>query len=65
MWRSPQGVIVRMRKHGKEWLFAELVFEGSVLATRVGDGVRIRAGDVEVTPSKGGYEIEVKKGAGR
>ena len=65
VWRSPQGVIVRMRKHGKEWLFAELVFEGSVLATRVGDGVRIRAGDVEVTPSEGGYEIEVKKGAGR
>jgi hypothetical protein len=65
VWRSPQGVIVRMRKHGKEWRFAELVFEGSVLATRVEDGVRIRAGDVEITPSDGGYEIEVKKGAGR
>ena len=65
VWRSPQGVIVRMRKHGKEWRFAELVFEGSVLATRVEDGMRIRAGDVEVTPSDGGYEVQVKKGAGR
>jgi len=65
VWRSPQGVIVRMRKHGKEWRFAELVFEGSVLATRVEDGMRIRAGDVEVTPSDGGYEVQVKRGAGR
>jgi len=65
VWRSPQGVIVRMRKHGKEWRFAELVFEGSVLATRVEDAMRIRAGDVEVTPSDGGYEVQVKKGAGR
>lgn len=63
VWRSPQGVIVRMRKHGKEWRFAELVFEGSVVATRVEDGVRIRAGDVEVAPSDEGYEVQVKKKA--
>jgi hypothetical protein len=65
VWRSPQGVIVRMRKHGKEWRFAELVFEGSVLATRVEDGIRIKAGDVEVSPTNEGFEIQVKKRAGQ
>ncbi len=65
VWRSPQGVIVRMRKHGKEWRFAELVFEGSVVATRVEDGLRVRAGDVEVNPSDGGLEVQLKKGVGR
>ncbi len=65
VWRSPQGVIVRMRKHGKEWRFAELVFEGSVLATRVDKAMRLKAGDVEVTPSNDGYEIQVKKRAGQ
>src|SRR5256885_1014451 len=35
VWKSPLGVIVRMKKHGKEWRFAELVFEGEVVATRV------------------------------
>jgi len=64
VWRSPQGVIVRMRKHGKEWRFSELVFEGSIVATRVEDGVRIKAGDVEVTPSEDGYEIRIGKRAG-
>ncbi|HKW59302.1 MAG TPA: hypothetical protein VJR46_06065 [Candidatus Dormibacteraeota bacterium] len=61
VWRSPQGVIVRMRRHGKEMRFAEIVFEGEVVATRVEDGVRLRAGDVEVTPSGGGYEVRLKK----
>jgi hypothetical protein len=61
VWRSPQGVIVRMKRHGKEWRFAELVFEGSLLATRVEHGVRIRAGDVEVNPANTGYEVTVKK----
>jgi len=65
VWRSPQGVIVRMRKHGKEWRFAELVFEGSIVATRVEDGIRVRAGDVEVSPSDAGLEVQLKKGAGR
>jgi hypothetical protein len=54
-----------MRKHGKEWRFAELVFEGSVLATRVEDGIRIKAGDVEVSPTDEGFEIQVKKRAGQ
>jgi hypothetical protein len=65
VWRSPQGVIVRMRKHGKEWRFAELVFEGSVVATRVEGGIRIKAADVEVSPTNEGFEIQVKKRAGQ
>lgn len=65
VWRSPQGVIVKMRKHGKEWRFAELVFEGSVVATRNEAGIRLRAGDVEVDPTDDGVEVRIKKGAGR
>lgn len=61
VWRSPGGVVVRMRRKGKEWRFDELVFEGSVVATRVEDGVRVRAGDVEVGPSDGGFEVQIKK----
>ena len=61
VWRSPAGVIVRIRKHGKEWRLAELVFEGSILATRTEGGLRIRAGDVEVNPSGDGYEVVLKK----
>ncbi len=61
VWRSPGGVIVRMRKHGKEWRFEELVFEGSIVASRDGDGIRIKAGDVEVNPAGGGFEVQLKK----
>ncbi|HVH63181.1 MAG TPA: hypothetical protein VNA65_06230 [Candidatus Dormibacteraeota bacterium] len=61
VWRSPQGVIVRMKRHGKEWRFAELVFEGPIVTTRTDKGVRIKAGDVEVTPSEGGYDVQIKK----
>ncbi|HEV2415315.1 MAG TPA: hypothetical protein VGX27_10940 [Candidatus Dormibacteraeota bacterium] len=61
VWRSPLGVVVRLRKHGKEWRFHELVFEGSIVATRTEDGMRIKAGDVEVTPSGDGYEVRVRK----
>ncbi len=64
VWRSPQGVIVRMRKHGKDWRFSELVFEGSVVATRIEGGIRVKAGDVEVTPSEDGYEVRIGKRAG-
>jgi hypothetical protein len=64
VWRSPGGVVVRMRKHGREWRFAELVFEGEVVATRVENGLRLRAGDVEVNPSASGFEVQVKKKAG-
>jgi hypothetical protein len=51
-----------MRKRGKEWRFEELVFEGSVIATRVDDDVRLKAGDVEVNPTEDGYEVLLKKG---
>jgi hypothetical protein len=65
VWRSPQGVVVRMRKQGKEWRFAELVYEGPIVATRVEGGVRIRAGDVEVGPAKDGLEVRVRQKAGQ
>jgi hypothetical protein len=62
VWRSPKGVIVRMRKHGKDWRFAELLFEGEVVASRVEAGLRIRAGDVEVTPTDDGFQVRIKQG---
>jgi hypothetical protein len=62
VWRSPGGVVVKMRKRGKEWRFEELVFEGSIIATRVDDDVRLKAGDVEVNPTEEGYEVQLKKG---
>jgi hypothetical protein len=62
VWRSPGGVIVKMRKQKKDWRFEELVFEGSVIATRVDEGIRVRAGDVEVNPVDDGYEVQLKKG---
>jgi hypothetical protein len=61
VWSSPGGVVVRMRRKGKEWRFDEVVFEGSVVATRVDDGIRVRAGDVEVAPADGGFEVQIKK----
>jgi hypothetical protein len=61
LWRSPAGVLVRMRKQGRDWRFAELVFEGSVVATRQDGGIKLRAGDVEVRPSADGYEIRIKR----
>ena len=61
VWRSPLGVIVRMRRHGKDWRFGEVVFEGEVLATRTEDGMRLKAGDVEVVPDGGGFEVRLRK----
>jgi len=61
VWRSPTGVLVKMRKHGRDWRFAELVFEGSVVATRQENGIRLRAGDVEVRPTRDGFEVRVKR----
>ncbi len=67
VWRSPQGVIVRMRRHGRQrgdggdWRFAEVVFEGEVVATRTEDGLRLKAGDVEVVPDDGGFEVRLRK----
>jgi hypothetical protein len=61
VWRSPGGVVVKMKKQGKTWKFEELVFEGSIIATRVDDGMRVKAGDVEVNPTKDGFEVQLKK----
>jgi hypothetical protein len=60
VWRSPEGVVVRMsgKGHGR---FAELVFDGAIIATRLDDGVRLRAGDVEVTTSGGDVHVRVKR----
>jgi len=65
VWRSPGGVVVRMRKHGRDWRFAELVFEGEIVATRAEAGLKLRAGDVEVSPTGDGYEVRIKKKAGQ
>ncbi len=61
LWRSHAGVLVRMRKQGREWRFAELVFEGSTVATRQDGGLKLRAGDVEVRPTNDGYEVRTRR----
>jgi hypothetical protein len=61
VWRSPGGVVVKMKKVGKTWKFEELVFEGSIIATRAGEGIRVKAGDVEVNPTKEGCEVQLAK----
>ena len=61
VWRSPAGVLVKMRKQGRDWRFAELVFEGSGVATRHERGIRLRAADVEVRPTPDGFEVRIKR----
>jgi hypothetical protein len=61
VWRSPLGVIVRMRRHGKDWRFAEVVFDGEVVATRVDERIRLKAGDVDVSPTDDGYEVRLRR----
>ena len=60
VWRSPGGVVVRMGGKGRE-RFAELAFEGTIVATRLEDGIRLRAGDVEVTASSGDVEVRLTR----
>lgn len=60
VWRSPAGVVVRMGGDGRA-RFAELIFEGATIATRVDLGVRLRAGDVEVSPIRGGVEVRIRR----
>jgi hypothetical protein len=60
VWRSPAGVIVRMSGPRRDH-FAELIFEGHVVATREASGMRLRAGDVEVKPSGDGVEVRLRR----
>jgi hypothetical protein len=60
VWRSPAGVVVRMSGKGRE-RFAELIFEGAIIATRLDDGLRLRAGDVEVTTTGDEVQVRVKR----
>jgi hypothetical protein len=60
VWRSPGGVVVRMSGPKRD-RFAELVFEGSVVATRDSAGLRLRAGDVEVRSSGDELEVRVRR----
>ena len=60
VWRSPGGVIVRMAGKGRE-RFDELVFEGAIVATRLEGGMRLRAGDVEVTTTADQVQVRIKR----
>jgi len=60
VWRSPGGVLVRMGGPNRD-RFAELVYEGQVVATRESGGLRIKAGDVEVTPSRDGMRVRIRR----
>jgi hypothetical protein len=60
VWRSPGGVVVRMGGRGRE-RFEELIYEGAIVATRLNDGMRLRAGDVEVTATGDEVLIRIKR----
>jgi len=60
VWRSPAGVVVRMSGKGRA-SFAELIFEGAIIATRLDDGMRLRAGDVEVTYAGDEVQVRIKR----
>ena len=60
VWRSPGGAVVRMSGKGREQ-FAELVFDGPIVATRLEDGIRLRAGDVEVTFTDGDVQVRLRR----
>ena len=60
VWRSPAGVIVRMSGKGRE-RFDELVFEGAIVASRLDDGMRLRAGDVEITVTGDQVQVRIRR----
>jgi hypothetical protein len=60
VWRSPGGVVVRMGGKGRE-RFDELVYEGAIVATRLEHGMRLRAGDVEVTATGDEVQVRIKR----
>jgi hypothetical protein len=60
VWRSPEGVVVRMSGKGRE-RFAEIVFDGAMIATRLDDGLRLQAGVVEVTIDGDDVQVRVRR----
>ena len=60
VWRSPRGVVVRMVGSDRE-RFDELVFEGAIVVTRLEGGMRLRAGDVEVTSNGDAVQVRIKR----
>jgi hypothetical protein len=60
VWRSPEGVIVRMDGPRRD-RFAELVCEGEVVVRRDAKGMTVRAADVEVRPARDGYEVRLRR----
>ena len=41
--------------------FEELIYEGALVATRLDDGMRLRAGDVEVTAAGDEVQVRIKR----
>lgn len=49
LYRSPAGVLLRLRRRSEAWVVAELVFEGKTLLRRRSEGrLELRVGDVQV-----------------
>jgi hypothetical protein len=59
VWRSPDGVIVRMAGARRD-RFAELVYDGEVVVRRDGEALVVRAGDVEIRPQGDADGVEVR-----
>ena len=60
VWRSPGGVVVRMGGKARD-RFEELIYEGAIVATRIEDGMRLRAGDVEMTADGDEVQVRIKR----
>jgi hypothetical protein len=49
LYKSPAGVLVRLRQRGGSWYVAELVHQGPVLLRRRSESrLELRVGDVEI-----------------
>jgi hypothetical protein len=55
LFRSPAGVLIRLRQSDDGWYVAELDFDGSVLIRRRSPGrFELRVGDVDIVLDTGG-----------
>jgi hypothetical protein len=55
LFRSPGGVLIRLRRSGDAWYVAELDFDGSVLVRRRSPGrFELRVGDIDIVLDAGG-----------